>query len=95
MSSQTIKQPLVGGISTGKSAGWLKEFWTRLLLGKKKLLLGGGFMAAIVLAGFYFASDTSSTPQYMTARIERGNLRNTVTATGTLQAVQERAMARR
>jgi len=87
MSSQTIKQPLVGGISTGNSRAWLKQVWARLLLGKKKLLLGGGFMAAIVLAGFYFASDGSSTPQYMTARIERGNLRNTVTATGTLQAV--------
>jgi HlyD family secretion protein len=87
MSSQTIKQPLVGGISTGNSLGWLKQFWARLLLGKKKLLLGGGFMAAILLAGFYFWSDNSSTPQYMTARIERGNLRNSVTATGTLQAV--------
>ena len=57
------------------------------MLGKKKLMLGGGFMAAIVLAGFYFAGTDSSKPQYMTARIERGNLRNTVTATGALQAV--------
>src|SRR5215217_2662349 len=87
MSSQTIKQPLVGGISTDKSLGWLKQFWAKLLLGKKKLMLGGGFMAAVVLAGFYFAGTESSTPQYMTARIERGNLRNTVTATGALQAV--------
>ncbi|HEX7335414.1 MAG TPA: efflux RND transporter periplasmic adaptor subunit [Pyrinomonadaceae bacterium] len=88
MSSQTIKQPLVGGISTGNSSlAWLKQFWARLLLGKKKLLLGGGFMAAVVLAGFYFGASDSGTPQYMTARIERGNLRNTVTATGTLQAV--------
>lgn len=87
MSSQTIKQPLVGGISTGNNLAWLKQFWARLLLGKKKLLLGGGFMAAIVLAGLYFWGDQSSTPQYMTARIERGNLRNTVTATGALQAV--------
>ena len=87
MSSQTIKQPLVTGIRTGNSVTWLKQLWARLLLGKKKLLLGGGFMAAIVLAGFYFASDSSGTPQYMTARVERGNLRNTVTATGTLQAV--------
>ena len=87
MSSQTIKQPLVGGISTAKSPAWLKQMWARLLLGKKKLLLGGGFMAAIMLAGFYFWNNESSTPQYMTARIERGNLRNTVTATGTLQAV--------
>jgi len=90
MSSQTIKQTLVGGISTGRTntfAGWLKQFWARLLQGKKKLLIGGGFMAAIVLAGFYFWNDDSSTPQYMTARVERGNLRNTVTATGALQAV--------
>ena len=88
MSTETIKQPpFVTGISTGKSIGWLKKFWTRLLAGKKKLLLGGGFMAAIVFAGFYFFGDDSSTPQYMTARIERGNLRNTVTATGALQAV--------
>ncbi|HEU0252254.1 MAG TPA: efflux RND transporter periplasmic adaptor subunit [Pyrinomonadaceae bacterium] len=88
MSTETIKQPpFVTGISTGKSIGWLKKFWARLLAGKKKLLLGGGFMAAIVFAGFYFFGDDSSTPQYMTARIERGNLRNTVTATGALQAV--------
>jgi HlyD family secretion protein len=87
MSTQTIKQPLVGGISTGKNAGWLKQFWTRLLAGKKKLLIGGGFMLAVMLAGFYFWSDESSTPQYLTARVERGNLRNTVTATGALQAV--------
>jgi len=87
MSSQVIKQPLVTGVETGRSLGWFKHFWSRLLAGKKKLLLGGGFMAAVVLAGFYFWADDSSTPQYLTARVERGNLRNTVTATGTLQAV--------
>lgn len=87
MSTQTIKQPLVTGISTGRSLGGLKQFWTRLLAGKKKLMLGGGFMAAIVFAGFYFWGNDSSTPQYMTARVEKGNLRNTVTATGALQAV--------
>ena len=89
MSTQTIKQPLVGGISTGGNtwSAWLKQIWAKLLLGKKKLLLGGGFMAAVVLAGFYFWGDDTSTPQYMTARVERGNLRNTVTATGALQAV--------
>src|SRR6201988_653709 len=87
MSTQTIKQPLVGGISTGRGLGWLKQVWARLLLGKKKLLIGGGFMAGLILAGFYFGSDDSSTPQYLTARVERRNLRNTVTATGALQAV--------
>jgi HlyD family secretion protein len=87
MSTQTIKQPIVGGISTGKGVGWLKQVWPRLLAGKKKLLIGGGFMAAVILAGLYFWSDSSSTPQYLTSRVERGNLRNTVTATGALQAV--------
>ena len=88
MSTETIKQPpFVTGISTGKSIGALKHFWARLLAGKKKLMLGGGFMAAVVFAGFYFWGNDSTTPQYMTARIERGNLRNTVTATGALQAV--------
>ena len=87
MSSQVIKQPLVTGVSTGRSFGWLKQFWARLLAGKKKLFIGGGFMAAVVFAGFYFWGNESSTPQYMTARVEKGNLRNTVTATGALQAV--------
>ena len=87
MSTETIKQPLVTGVRTGKGLGWWQQFWTALLKGKKKLIIGGGIMAAVVLAGFYFWGDSSSTPQYMTARIERGNLRNTVTATGTLQAV--------
>src|ERR1043166_5913001 len=87
MSTETIKQPLVGGISTGKSLPWLKHVWAKLLLGKMKLLLGGGIMLAVVLAGFYFWGNDSSAPQYLTARVERGNLRNTVTATGALQAV--------
>lgn len=88
MSTEIIKdQPFVTGINTGRKFGWAKKFWTRLLAGKKKLIIGGGFMAAFMLAGFYFWGDESSTPQYMTARIEKGNLRNTVSATGSLQAV--------
>jgi HlyD family secretion protein len=88
MSTQTIEnQPIVSGLSTGVSSAWLRQFRTRLLAGKKKLLIGGGTMAAVMLAGFYFWGSDASTPQYMTARVERGNLRNTVTATGALQAV--------
>src|SRR6185295_13501189 len=88
MSTQTIKnRPLVTGVSTGVNAAWLRLFWTRLLAGKKKLFIGLGTMAAVMLAGFYFWGSDTTTPQYMTARIDRGNLRNTVTATGTLQAV--------
>jgi HlyD family secretion protein len=54
---------------------------------RKKLILGIGAVAALALAAFYFWGKGSTAPVYMTAKVERGNLRNTVTATGTLQAV--------
>ena len=87
MSTQTIKnQPLAGGrLITGINLSWMQQF--KSLAGRKKLFIGGGLIAAVVLAGFFFWGSDSSTPQYMTAKIERGNLRNTVTATGALQAV--------
>lgn len=88
MSSQTIKERLpLTGIGTAKASGWLSLIWKRLLAQKKQLMLGG---AGVVLLGgvaYYFLGAQSSAPQYMTAKVERGNLRNTVTATGTLQAV--------
>ena len=88
MSTQTIKdRPLVTEIGGGRSIGWIKDAWAKIVLGRKQLLIGGAAMAAVVLAGLYFWGGGSSTTQYMTAKIERGNLRNTVTATGTLQAV--------
>jgi HlyD family secretion protein len=88
MSTQTIKErPLVNGLGGDKSANWLKVQWAKLLSQKKQLMFGGGALAIIVLAGFYFWGNQSAAAQYMTAKIERGNLRNTVTATGTLQAV--------
>ena len=60
----------------------------RLSLGKhKKLVMGVAGAAILALAAFYFFGNSSTAPAYMTARVERGNLRNTVTATGTLQAV--------
>ena len=49
------------------------------------LSLGG--VALLALAGIYFWGNKSTAPVYMTAKVERGNLRNTVTATGALQAV--------
>ncbi|HEX8163392.1 MAG TPA: efflux RND transporter periplasmic adaptor subunit [Pyrinomonadaceae bacterium] len=47
------------------------------------------FVAVVVAAtgGYMIWGDRASAAEYMTARVERGNLRNTVTATGTLQAV--------
>jgi len=88
MSSQIIKERLpLTGIDTTKATGWLSLVWKKLLARKKMLLLGGGVAAALAMGGYYFWGDQSGTPQYMTAKVERGSLRNTVTATGTLQAV--------
>ena len=88
MSSQTIKEHLpISGVSTAKAASWLSASWKKLLSHKIQLILGGGALAVLALAGYYFWGGQSGTPQYMTAKVERGSLRNTVTATGTLQAV--------
>lgn len=88
MSTQIIKeQPLVGGLAGGRNINWVKHGLARLLSGKKRLLLGGGALAILALAGFYFWGRDTGTTQYLTARVDRGSLRNTVTATGTLQAV--------
>ncbi len=88
MSTQTIKvRPLVTGLSGGRSINWLRQHLAKVLTTKKKLILGGGTLAVAALAGFYYWRSDSGATQYMTARIDRGNLRNTVTATGTLQAV--------
>jgi HlyD family secretion protein len=88
MSSQTIKERLpASGIDTTRAAGWLSLNWKKLVGYKKQLIIGGAALAVLAVAAFYFRGNQSSAPQYMTARVERGNLRNTVTATGTLQAV--------
>jgi len=88
MSSQTIKEHLpISGVGTAKATNWLSASWKKLLSHKIQLMVGGGALAVLALAGYYFWGGQSGTPQYMTARVERGSLRNTVTATGTLQAV--------
>src|ERR1700730_9069119 len=88
MSSQTIKErPLVNGLAAGRSVNWLKLNGKKRLSRKKQLILGGGAFAIIALAAFYFFGNQTSAATYLTARVDRGNLRNTVTATGTLQAV--------
>jgi len=68
----------------------LGKLWpTRLSkLGKKtKVALAVAAFGLLALAGFLFWNNRSASAQYMTARVDRGNLRNTVTATGTLQAL--------
>jgi HlyD family secretion protein len=88
MSTQTFKdRTLVAPINTGRTIGWLSRSWKALLAKKKQLMLGGAGAAVLGLAAFYFLGNQRTAAQYMTARGERGNLRNTVTATGTLQAV--------
>jgi HlyD family secretion protein len=88
MSSQTIKEHLpISGVNTAKAASWLRVSWKKLVSHKTQLILGGGALAVLALAGYYFWGSQSGTTQYMTAKVERGSLRNTVTATGTLQAV--------
>jgi HlyD family secretion protein len=57
-------------------------------LNKKRRLAAVGFLVALVAAGgFWYWGTGANAAEYMTAKVERGNLRNTVTATGTLQAV--------
>jgi HlyD family secretion protein len=54
---------------------------------KRRMAVVFAAVALVALAGFWFWSGTTKAAEYMTAKVERGNLRNTVTATGTLQAV--------
>src|SRR5512143_915245 len=89
MSSQTIRErPLVSGLSGGKSASRIKRSWKKALSRRKPFMVGiTGFVILAMAAAYFYWGNQTSTTQYMTARVERGNLRNTVTATGTLQAV--------
>lgn len=88
MSTQTLKdRTLVAPINTGRTLSWVSRSSKALLAKKKQLIFGGAGAALLGLAAFYFLGNQAGTTQYMTAKVERGNLRNTVTATGTLQAV--------
>ena len=87
MSTQTIKErPLVTDLSTGR-LNWVRPTWSKLIARKKQLIVGGAALAIVAAAAFYFWTSQTPKTTYMTAKVERGNLRNTVTATGTLQAV--------
>jgi HlyD family secretion protein len=65
----------------------IKKLKTLKLGTKTRLFIAVGAVLAVAFAGFAFWSNRASAAEYMTAKVERGNLRNTVTATGTLQAV--------
>jgi len=81
------QKPVLAGIETGRVTGWIKSAGRKLLTRKKYLITGGIVVALLAAAGFYFWGGNGGAAQYLTAKVERGNLRNTVTATGTLQAV--------
>jgi HlyD family secretion protein len=89
MSTQTIiERPLVSGPAARKSAIRIRRSWRKALSRRKLIMLGiTGFVILAMAAALYFWRNQANAPQYMTAKVERGNLRNTVTATGTLQAV--------
>src|SRR6266568_2937043 len=72
----------------GESAiNWMKLASQKVIRRKKHLILALAGVAVVAAAAFYFWGGQASAAQYLTAKVERGNLRNTVTATGTLQAV--------
>src|SRR5688500_13413344 len=54
---------------------------------KRRLAVVAVALLLVAGAGFWFWGDGANAAEYMTAKVERGSLRNTVTATGTLQAV--------
>ena len=91
MSTQTIKErPLITGLNTGRGlnwAKWIKPAWSRVLGHKKVAIVGVAAVAVVAVAALYFWGPGTSATQYMSAKVERGSLRNTVTATGALQAV--------
>jgi HlyD family secretion protein len=80
-------QPIAGGVNGSRVLGWVKSIAGKLLNKKKYLVTGVLGVGVLAAAGFYFWGGGTGAAQYLTAKVERGNLRNTVTATGTLQAV--------
>lgn len=81
------QKPVTAGIDTGRATGWIKSAARKLLTQKKYLVMGSAAIAVLAAAAFYFWGGNAGAAQYLTTKVERGNLRNTVTATGTLQAV--------
>lgn len=54
---------------------------------KKSWLVTLAVLAVLALAGLAYWSRDAKAAEYLTAPVERGNLRNTIAATGTLEAV--------
>jgi len=87
MSTEIIRERPFSNRLGETTISWIRLVQEKLLSRKKHLILGAAGLAVAGLAAFYFWGGQASAAQYLTAKVERGNLRNTVTATGTLQAV--------
>src|ERR1043165_8496326 len=88
MATEIIRQqPLVGSFYPSKVLVLIKGFPAKLLRNKKLSIATASGVVLLALAGYYFWGGNASAAQYLTARVDRGSLRNSVTATGTLQAV--------
>jgi RND family efflux transporter, MFP subunit len=87
--SQAINFEKTSGGAIQVASVWAKvlKFMKSQLGNKKRLLLALSAIGLLAFAGFYFWGNKASAAEYMTATVERGSLRNTVTATGALQAV--------
>ncbi len=81
------QQPVVGSFGPSGILAWVRTTSGKLISNKKYLAIGVGGVVLLAAAAYYFWGGSSSAAQYLTARVDRGSLRNTVTATGTLQAV--------
>lgn len=87
--SQAINIEKTSGDGIRVASAWAKakQFAGAMVSGKKRLVIVIATIGLLAFAGFYFWTDRTSAAEYMTATVERGSLRNTVTATGALQAV--------
>jgi HlyD family secretion protein len=87
MSTEIIRESAFPNRLVEKSVNGLNFVREKLLSRKKSLIFAAAGLAIAALAAYYFWGGQASAAQYLTAKVERGNLRNSVTATGTLQAV--------
>src|ERR1044072_8885303 len=86
MATEIIReQSLTNSFNPSRLIGWVTAASAKV--SKKYLMIGATGVVVLALAAYYFWGGSASAAQYLTAKVERGSLRNTVTATGTLQAV--------
>src|SRR6266496_2852878 len=75
MSTEIIRErPLVSGLSVGSITNWLKRARDKVLSRKKHLIMGLVGLVVVAVAAFYFWGGQASAAQYLTTKVERGNL---------------------